>query len=309
MKGKIIYRLAFLFVVAACHNKRNHVENGIDSTDSAVNINVSDTTVDIEREKIIHLNMKYYDFDEIDDLVSFFDSVLAEHPIPIWLPEEDTTVESLKSCVAKIEAYRKGKRQYFPDSIVSGCLRSIAFNAAIVNNHGPEYTDMVVGEWFMMCAAYYSPDITCLVEPQTPDHCAGFFNYGTSYNGQPWWAYVFLKRGKGYEVRCLGDNVAVRSIFQLEDKQRRKYYLCSNNDSKLQFSQWLFWVKDANDILKVAECHKAPMDDGEGEEFYFDKKRLIWKYAKWDEAKRQLNAIDEKPVMTLHIDGEKSSFD
>ena len=90
----------------------------------------------------------------------FFDSILAKHPIPIWLPEEDKTTQKVKECIAKIEEFRKGTKQFFPDSLVSECLRSISFNTAIINNHGPEYTDMVYGECLMMCAAFYSPDVS-----------------------------------------------------------------------------------------------------------------------------------------------------
>lgn len=307
MKAKYLLLVIALLMMASCHYKTNQEDSGKDSIVNISEVGIADTIINADDEKIVHARMMYYDFDKIENLESFFDSILAKHPIPIWLPEEDKTTLKVKECIAKIEEYRKGKKQFFPDSLVSGCLKSIGFNTAIVNNHGPEYTDMVYGECLMMCAAFYAPDITCLVEMQTPDHCAGVCNYGTSYNRQPWWAYLFLKRKKGYEVICLGDNVAVRSIFQLEDSQNRKYYLCSDNESSLEFNQWLYWVKDEGDICRVAECHKAPMD-GEAESYYFDKNRLIWKYAKWDEAKHQLLATSESPAMTLCLDGEKSCF-
>ena len=243
---------------AGCHHKQSNANPENDSIVNIREMGIADTTtIGDDDERIVHAKMGYYDFDQIENLVSFFDSILAKHPIPIWLPEEDTTNQRVKSCVARIEAYRKGKAQFFPDTLVSECLRSISFNTAIVNNHGPEYTDMVYGECLMMCAAFYSPDITCLVEMQTPDHCAGIFNYGTSYNRQPWWSYLFLKRKKGYEAICLGDFVAVRSIFQLEDAQKRKYYLCSDNNTSLEFNQWLYWVKGEDDIRRVADCHKV----------------------------------------------------
>ena len=303
----ILFAIAVLMMVG-CHHKKNNEKSETDFMADISEIGIADTTVVDGDDKIVHAKMMYYDFDKIENLKSFFDSILAKHPIPIWLPEEDNTTQKIKECIAKIEAYRKGTNRFFPDSIVSACLKSIGFNTAIVNNHGPEYTDMVYGECLMMCAAFYAPDITCLVEMQTPDHCAGIFNYGTSYNHQPWWAYLFLKRKKGYEAICLGDFVAVRSIFQLEDSQNRKYYLCSDNYSPQEFNQWLYWVKGEDDICRVAECHKAPMD-GDVESYYFDKNRLIWKYAKWDEAKHQLMATSETPAMFLHLDGEESSFD
>lgn len=309
MKIKYLLILAFLFMVAGCHHKQSNANPENDSIVNIREMGIADTTtISDDDERIVHAKMGYYDFDQIENLVSFFDSILAKHPIPIWLPEEDTTNQRVKRCVARIEAYRKGKAQFFPDTLISECLRSISFNTAIVNNHGPEYTDMVYGECLMMCAAFYSPDITCLVEMQTPDHCAGIFNYGTSYNRQPWWSYLFLKRKKGYEAICLGDFVAVRSIFQLEDAQKRKYYLCSDNNTSLEFNQWLYWVKGEDDIRRVAECHKAPME-GDVESYYFDKNRLIWKYAKWDETKKQLISTSDKPAMTLRLNGERSGFE
>lgn len=309
MKIKYLLILFVLFMVAGCHHKQSNANPENDPIVNIREMGIADTTtIGDDDARIVHAKMGYYNFDQIENLVSFFDSILAKHPIPIWLPEEDTTNQRVKSCVARIDAYRKGKAQFFPDTLVSECLRAISFNTAIVNNHGPEYTDMVYGECLMMCAAFYSPDITYLVEMQTPDHCAGIFNYGTSYNRQPWWSYLFLKRKKGYEAICLGDFVAVRSIFQLEDAQKRKYYLCSDNNSPLEFNHWLYWVKGEDDIRRVAECHKAPME-GDGESYYFDKNRLIWKYAKWDETKKQLISTSDKPAMTLRLDGERSGFE
>ena len=310
MKIKHLLILAVLFMVAGCHHKQSSEDPENDSIVDIRDMGIADTTtIGDDDERIVHAKMGYYDFDQIENLVSFFDSILAKHPIPIWLPEEDTTNQKVKRCVARIEAYRKGKAQFFPDTLVSECLRSISFNTAIVNNHGPEYTDMVYGECLMMCAAFYSPDITCLVEMQTPDHCAGIFNYGTSYNRQPWWSYLFLKRKKGYEAICLGDFVAVRSIFQLEDAQKRKYYLCSDNLGVCEFNQWLYLVKNDTEIVKVAECHKLPnTDDLFDIQLYFDRNRLIWKYAMKDQKTGKLIAISEEPALTLLLDGENSRF-
>ena len=41
-------------------------------------------------------------------------------------------------------------------------------------------------------------------------------------------------------------------------------------------------------------------------QLYFDRNRLIWKYAKKDQKTGKLIAIGEKPVLTLLLDGEKS---
>lgn len=314
MKARLLYFFLAVMALSACHDKTGKPVGEADSIgalaiDSVKDKAVNDTVLmdDIE---IIHAPVAYYNFDRVENLSKFFASISSRHPLQLWLPEKDDTDENMKLCISRIDSYRKGKTRFFPDSLVNICIRRLGFNAAVIHNHGPERTDLVYGEWFMMCAAFYAPDITCLVQTQTPDHRAGFYNFGASYNSSPWWSYVFFKRKKGYEMKCLGDMVAVRSIFQLEDSQHRKYYLCSDNWSSLEFCQWLFWAKSDNATVMVAECKDAPRyDDKGGVSYYFDRNRLIWKFTKIEEHTGREIAISEKPALRLLLDGEKSRFE
>lgn len=223
--------------------------------------------------------------------------------------DEDEIDMVIDSCIAKIDAYRRGKERFYPDSLVRHCMSYMGFNIAATNNHSPEMADFVLAEWVMMCAAYYSPDITYLVETQTPNHKAGFYNFGQSYNGAPWWSYLFVKREKGYQVFCLGDYVKVRSIFQLSDEQNRTYYLCSNSLTSVEFYQCLFWAKDDNTYLRVAECNSAPQKNTtEYLRYYFDPKSLIWKFAREEKGTDRLLATDDPPALKLILDGENSCF-
>lgn len=81
-------------------------------------------------------------------------------------------------------------------------------DAAYIDNHRPG-VDLTYAEWFMMLVAYYSPDITCLVNMQSPDHIVGVRNFGHEYNHNPWWSYLFVKRTKGYEVRAIGEDCSL----------------------------------------------------------------------------------------------------
>lgn len=309
MKTRLLFVVTIFMILSGCGNRTGN-DGGSGKNTGKCDVLPADITTYSYEEKIIHVDMTYFDFDKIDDLTHFFDSIASRHPIQLWMKDEDDTNDRTKKCIARIDSYRKGINPWFPDNLVRDCMRSISFNAAIINNHDPEYTDLVYGEWFMMCAAYYSPDITCLVDTQTPDHRAGFYNYGRPYNDMPWWAYLFLEREKGYEVVCLGDFVAVRSIFQLEDELHRKYYLCSNNHTSFEFNQWLYWAKDNGSIIRVTECHTAPRpDETETLHYFFDPNRLIWKYARKDNANGRLVAISEEPALTLMLDGEDSRFE
>lgn len=162
-------------------------------------------------------------------------------------------------------------------------------------------------EWFLMCAAYYSPDLTWFVEGQSPDHCAGFCNFGNPHLSYPYCSYIFLKRDKGYEVKCIGENTMVWSIFQLTDEQARTYYLCSYN-IPVFFGQWLYWMNERGEYAKVAEYTDTPDECEENDLFYFSPDKHLWKYSKIDKD-GDLIAFREEPALRLILDGVNSHFE
>lgn len=162
------------------------------SNDAIMNVSIDvDTTYTVDGDTIRHAVIKYFDFDAIEDLSDFFQELSSRYSIVKWMGNEDVVTIVIDSCIANIDAYRKGKSRYYPDSLVRRCMSNMGFNIAAMSNHSSEMVDLVLAEWVMMCAAYYSPDITCLVDTQTPDHHAGFYNFGKSYNDAPWWSYLF----------------------------------------------------------------------------------------------------------------------
>lgn len=311
MKARNWIIMVLVAMLCSCHDRTKNVE-GASCAEVEKRIKaLAETciTYATEYDTVRHAKLQYFDFDSIDDLTGYFRTLVAEYPIANWNEEDCDVNKKALECVAAVDAYRKGERRFYPDTLVRECISSMGFNIAAVNNHGTDLTDLALAEWVMMCAAYYSPDITCLVETQTPDHHAGYYNFGEAYNPGPWWAYLLVKRAKGYEVVGLGDFVKVRSIFQLADDRGRTYYLCANNLDAVEFGQWLFWAKDADNYVRVAELHDAPQrgGDADSERYYFDKTKLIWKFAEED-ASGRLVATDEAPALRLTLDGENSKF-
>lgn len=309
MEKRLLNVLAALLLFCSCHN-RTHNHYGSDIPDRADLVEVDIVYADPkEGDTIRHARMKYYDFDTVKDLTGFFDALSARYPIVKWLSKDDNIDEVVHDCIAQIDSYRKRERLWFPDSLVNHCISYMGFNIAATNNHSPNQADLVLAEWVMMCAAYYSPDITCLVETQTPDHCTGFYNFGISYNPLPWWPYLFFKREKGYEVRFLGDQLKICSVFQLYDDHDRKYYLFSNNRSAYEFNQWLYLADDNTLPIMVAECHEVPVvGDIETTHFDFNKNEQIWKYAIKDKTDGKLKAANGDIALSLILDGKKSRF-
>lgn len=65
-------------MVAGCHHKQSNANPENDSIVNIKEISIADTTIISEEgERIVHAKMGYYDFDQIENLVSFFDSIYA----------------------------------------------------------------------------------------------------------------------------------------------------------------------------------------------------------------------------------------
>lgn len=260
--------------------------------------------------EIVHADMQYFDFDCVSSLSLFFDSIFNEHGLPVRdIDEDESFREEIAVCIERLEGYRKGKYKYYPDSLVRSCINVFGHECAFLANHASDL-DMTYAEWFLMLSAFYSPDITCLVHMQTPNHYAGIQDFGSQYNDSPWWSYLFLKREKGFEVRrIMGDETRIEKIYQLEDNKHRLYYLCSNNISNLEFLQVLFWVKDSCDVVLAAQCDSLPQNYKAGfEDIYFDPKQRVWHYCKEDKESGKLIPVSDAPALRLCLDGLNSRF-
>lgn len=283
--------------------------NGSKSSDVSQKDSIATENSEAYEEDIVHLDMTYYDFDKVKDLTAFFDTIIDKHGTMLEDYYHDGHQnDDLKICIEQIDRYRKGTRKFFPDSLASSCISNLGGQCAQVINH---YTgvDLTFSEWFMMCVAYYTPDITCLVQTQTPDHHAGFYNFGCSYNGNPWWSYMFVKRRKGFEVRRVNaDYVALTGVYQLEDDKQRKYYLFSNNFSTSFFLQELFYV-NGDSAEKVAEMKDYPVsEDHMTQSLYFNKKEMMWYQCADEESTEAKHILNDKKTVQLILDGRNSRF-
>lgn len=303
----IIYCIAIFiatFVLFGCNSNSTQRTEGNDTIPSD-----SDTTDCNCESDIIHHKLSYYDFDKVSDLSVFFDTIITNHHTYFYdYYDEKDADDKVKDCIAQIDRYRKGECKFFPDSAVSTILSVLGHQYAKISNHGGDI-DMKFSEWFMMCAAYYTPDITCLVDTQTPDHQAGYLNLGKSYNYNPWWSYMFVKRQKGFEViRVDGDEVDLTGVYQFDDDKRQRYYLFSNNKNTDEFNQQLYY-RDGENIVKVAECKEFyKLEDGH-DFLYFDKEKRVWSPCTTDKDFKVYTPIEGAEKVKLVLNGRNSRFE
>lgn len=303
MKLRIIIILAAFTMLAACHKPSSSTP--VDSDDVMALTSWSDTIV-CKGDTVIHAPMRYWDFDKVDSLLEFFDSLGCDHPF-LLLDIHESLLDDVGECIYQLEAYRRGERRYYPDSLVRYCIKWMQIEWMVAYRDYETANDRCFFEWFMMCAAYYSPDITWFVEGQTPDHNAGFCNFGNAYRAFPCCSYVFLKRDKGFEVECIGEGIEVESIFLLTDEQNRTYYLCSQN-MPILFGQWLYWRNEQGEYLRVAEYTDTPDECEENDMFYFSPDKLLWKYSRIDKD-GDLVALRDEPALRLFLNGANSRIE
>lgn len=304
MNVKLLLTMFAILLFFSCANekpsavKQNVAEKDTVAKDSLVGV------METENDYCtIHTKMQYFDFDKVKDLRAFFDGLASKHEKLIYVEE----CYKLDDCLSRIEKYRRGEIKYYPDSLVKEVIDTFGFYATQIDNNRPG-ADLTIAEWFLMLAAYYSPDITCLVNMQSPDHFVGVLNFGNGCSGNLWWAFLVLKREVGYEVmRLRDDNVRITKLFQLEDENKRRYYLCSNNTS-LGFLQILFWRKNSTTVMEVGSCERVHDVDTHFDELYFDPKTLVMSYCKEDTKTGKMIPVSTTPAMTLHLDGMNSRF-
>lgn len=254
--------------------------------------------------KVIHHDISYFNFDSTDNLVSFFKDIESKHEKNAFCEEDSLAVDE---CILQIEKYRKGVCKSYPDSLVRQSLCSLGDAAARVDNHRPG-VDLTFAEWFMMLAAYYSPDITCLVNMQSPDHLVGVCNLGQGYSSFHYWQYLLVKREKGYEVRTISDDCfPITKLYQFEDDSHRKYYLCSNN-SELTFKHLLYTFDEDETLAEVKFEDEIKFPDVDFDEIYFNPESLEWVLCKRNERTGKLIPVTEKPIMKLELKGKDSKF-
>ena len=109
--------------------------------------------------------------------------------------------------------------------------------------------------------------------------------------------------------RLGGDETNIDKLFQIVDDENRLYYLCSNNGTMYEFLQILFWVKDDNDVLMVAESNSLPVDNWDYfEECYYNPEQRAWYCCNKDKRTGKMIPISSKPALVLKLDGENSRF-
>lgn len=147
---------------------------------------------------VTHAEMSYYDFDKEKNLMDFFtDLMMCGHKTEV---REVYQLELIIKCIAAIDQYRKRELADYPDELVGNCLSVLGAECGYAFHHGIP-VDLTFAEWFMMCVAYYCPNIDCLVNEQFDDGKMGFRYFGIEINSSSWWTYTFEKRKKGFEVK------------------------------------------------------------------------------------------------------------
>lgn len=311
MKKNILF--AIILILCACKSNKTGgdalVEQDSISTElndnkisALTNRNIDDVEITGE---VLHTRMTYFNFDSVKNLISFFEEIELKHEKIVFYKDEKSTVDR---CILQIEKYRKGLCKFYPDTLVYKSLSYLGHGAAYIDDHRPG-VDLTYAEWFMMLVAYYSPDITCLVNMQSPDHIVGVRNFGHEYNYNPCWSYLFVKRTKGYEVRAIGEDCSlITKLYQLEDRNHRKYYLCSNNVSESSFMHYLYTFDVYGELIEVKPECKIRFPNVQYDEIYFSPEHLEWSLCKLNKNTGKLVPVTERPLMKLELKGKESIF-
>lgn len=276
---------------------------------------------DISPSNEVCQNMDVYTFpgdckaDEPDDLAAYFDSLLTQCKVPIWVHgggREDSA--RLAKEAYELARYARGERKFFPDKEVRDVLDILAFGIGYEHNHGPMDGDTVFSNEvfffrFLEQAARLAPKVDFVTSFHAADGDAGILYYH-EWSPNPLYSFLIYPKTQGFGVQMVGErgDVEITKLFTLKDSEGRTYYLCSNNDNNVYFAQYVY-LREGDSVKPVASTRSMLCSEGDHyyEAIVFSPQRLCWEYCTMKDG--IYHRVDGSPAMKLVLDGAKTRFE
>lgn len=293
MERIIVLLLGTLFLLWGCSEKTEHSKT----------------------EKDVWSYPGVYEVDSVTDIQAYFDSLYHECGADIWThnPEDGESIEVWNG-VKELHRYVNQERIYYPVEEVKEALRRMAFEQGYIFSHCVDDPDSVnAGEVFMFRfleqAAIHCPQLDFITDFHAEDGEAGILYYPEWCSFDPLYSFLVYKTKQGYKVLTVGQkgDVKINKIFRLVDKDGRIYYLCSNNDEKIYFRQYLYgWDGETMTLLCNDDSVFWERDD-DGYKIVFNPDKLTWNYYLPKNGVYQ--KVEGTKTYALELDWEKSRIE
>lgn len=177
------------------------------------------------------------DFKLVPNVERFLDSISEYTGIPVHMPDPpEDELGIVHRAVHELSKFQTGDRSYYPEKEVMEALDCMGFGLGDIWSHGGDiwYISMYYWYCFATQAALLSPKLDFVSHMHSPDNQIGLLSYH-EWSPCPMMTFMVRQRDNYCTIQLVDEEVNLKKIFQIEDREGRKYYLLASGGDNIQF--------------------------------------------------------------------------
>ena len=238
----------FLSSLSCSGQQKNDNDSGVDS-DVVVESYDSDYTY---YDMVGHPESEFNYYNEftfsIDDVLSamgtvepnnikaYIDDVIADGKFIMERYDVEGEVSEIRDVADKLQAYKDGKRGYFPNKELKQLLVGMMHEIAYVDNHRPGVCprDFIIFPRLLEIGASLCPDITMLAAHTSNDKRVGVVEIPSNYNSLYTFTALITKAGKGCKISYLPESLCrINKVRYVGSNEYNNFYVLTYEDGDL----------------------------------------------------------------------------
>ncbi len=300
---KIFFAIVTCYLLVACGPKTEKRDND----DNFDDIEVVDTD-----EEELSMHQRYIPTDFVTYIDSLFDSIPEFH--------HDEYHTMVLPTVKQLQAYKDGKRKYYPQEQIVDLLNYLQDEYAYACLHSTEENMdqlLLLFKSVLELAVRTTPDINLLSNICASDHRIGVLMFEDCFSYYPYYAVIYdVTDQDEFDVHWMSDeyqSLALTCVRLLEEDDYRLRYLITAEEhipmnNLVYETVWLvdwYWetgeMKSFRADISAAEAKKWA-DPPEHDNVYYNPKERTWQYC------RLVNGISQPitnaPILRFHLKPE-----
>ena len=230
---------------------------------------------------------------EPENIKSYINAIIVDGEFVINRHDKENTIIAIRDLASKLQSYKDGKQDYFPDKELKEISEGLLYEIAYVDNHGPGVAprDFIIFPRLLEIAASLCPDINKMATHTSLDKNVGIITINSGYNSTYDFTAIIAKAGNAYRIHYLPHFYdKINKIRFLNTSEHSSQYLLSYEDTNLYPPIYLINlypegnvdIHDLSANFNFAEWNDFIYNDKEADkhQVYFNPKEISWSWCK-----------------------------
>lgn len=245
----VLMAAAMIFSSLSCSGQQKNSNNsGVDNDVVAESYDSDYTYYDMVGHPGSEFDYYYEFIFSIDDILSvmepvepnnikaYIDDVIADGKFIMERHDVEGVVSEIRDVADKLQAYKDGKRSYFPNKELKKLLVGMMHEIAYVESHGSGVVprDFLIFPRLLEIGARLCPDITLLATHTSNDKRAGVVEIPSNYNDLYIFTALITKAGKGCKISYLPESLCeINKVRYVGSNEYDHFYVLTHEDQYL----------------------------------------------------------------------------